>query len=51
MPYGPRASKAFAIATAQCKKMGMHKFKKGSAGYSCRSRIAEAYAEKKARKR
>jgi len=50
MPKGRGASRAFAIATAQCIKMGKTGFKKGSAGQKCRSRVAEAVVRPRGRK-
>jgi len=37
----------FAIATASCKRSGHSNFKKGSAGYKCRKKRAEAIAKGK----
>ncbi len=47
MPTGPGASRAFAIATAACKRMGSKSFKKGTKGDACRGRIAERVARRK----
>jgi len=50
MPKGPGASRAFAIATASCKKSGMKSFKKGSKGDSCRKKRAEGVARTRSHK-
>ena len=52
MPTGPGASRAFAVATAICKKKGYTDFKQGGGGANCRGQMAErVYPVKPRRKR
>lgn len=47
MPTGPNAPRAFRIAVAACKRLGLSNFKKGTKGAACRSRIAEGVAKRR----
>ncbi len=49
MPFGnsERTKSIFKIATSTAKKVGMKSFKKGSAGASKRSEVAEAIDKKR----